>query len=55
MKGYALVECAELFGDDLERVVTWEKGADVGSLAGQVVRLPFVMQDADLYSMQFTR
>ena len=53
-EGHALEDCAELFGDELERVVTWKKGADVGTLAGQVVTLRFAMQDADLYSMRFS-
>ena len=52
-QGFALEDCADLFGDDLERVVTWSDGADVGGLAGQPVRLRFAMRDADLYSMRF--
>ena len=36
-----------------EREVAWERGPDVGSLAGRPVRLRFVMRDADLYALQF--
>ena len=51
--GYRLSECVEIFGDEIERVVSWENGADVGSLAGRAVRLRFVMAAADLYAIQF--
>lgn len=53
LPGHTLAEARELIGDDLERVVSWQKGADLGALAGQAVRLRFVMKDADLYSMRF--
>ena len=51
--GYRLSECVEIFGDEIERVVRWKNGADVGSLAGRAVRLRFVMAAADLYAIQF--
>jgi hypothetical protein len=51
--GYRLSECVEIFGDEIERVVSWKNGADVGSLAGRAVRLRFVMAAADLYAIQF--
>ena len=51
--GFGLDDCIELLGDDLERVVRWSGGPDVGSLEGVPVRLRFVLQDADLYSFQF--
>ena len=51
--GYGLVESVEIFGDQLERVVAWKGGSDVGPLAGKPVRLRFVIKDADLYSMRF--
>lgn len=55
MAGFALADCDELFGDTLERTVTWRDRADVGALAGQPVRLRVVMSDADLYSLKFVR
>ncbi len=51
--GFTLAQCPEIFGDDIARVVSWEGGSDVSALAGQPVRLRFVMKDADLYSIQF--
>ena len=44
---------AELVGDQLARAVTWKHLPDVARLAGQNVRLRFVMRDGDLYSFQF--
>ena len=51
--GYQLSQCVEVFGDEVERVVRWERGSDVGSLAGKPIRLRFVMAAADLYAIQF--
>jgi dienelactone hydrolase len=51
--GFALADAAEQIGDEIERVVTWKIGRDVSELAGRPVRLRFVMQDADLYSLRF--
>ena len=54
LKGHTLGECDEIYGDDLERTVTWKGAADVSALAGQPVRLRFALSDADLYSLRFT-
>jgi hypothetical protein len=53
LPGYGLADSTELIGDSTERTATWKSDADVGALAGQTVRLRFVMKDADLYSLQF--
>jgi len=53
IEGFALADCPEIFGDELERVVSWKQGASVESLAGQPIRLRFVLRDADLYSFRF--
>jgi hypothetical protein len=50
--GFTLADCDEMFGDSLERVVTW-RGGDLEALSGQVVRLRFELRDADLYSFRF--
>lgn len=52
LDGFALDDCHEIIGDELERRVAWN-GADLGALAGRTVRLRFVMSDADLYALQF--
>ena len=51
--GFALADCPEVFGDELQRTVSWGD-ADVGKMAGQPVRLRFVLRDADLFSFQFS-
>ncbi|HEY2157137.1 MAG TPA: hypothetical protein VGH33_16030 [Isosphaeraceae bacterium] len=50
--GFTLADCQELIGNDIERAVTFASG-DLGRLAGQAVRLRFVMKDADLYALRF--
>jgi len=50
---FTLADCSPVFGDDVERTVTWKSGFDVSRLAGQPVRLRFVMKDTDLYSFRF--
>ena len=52
--GFTLDDCREQIGNEIDRTVTWKSGSDVSSLAGEVVRLRFVMKDADLYAFQFT-
>ena len=53
LDGFALADCPEIFGDAIDRVVEWSGGSDVGALAGRPVRLRVVMDDADLYTIQF--
>ncbi len=53
LRGFALADCHEIYGDQIERVVAWKGSSDLGKLAGTPVRLRFVLKDADLYSLQF--
>ena len=53
IEGFALDDCPPIFGDELERTVAWKDGSDVSKLAGRPVRLRFVLEDADLYSIRF--
>ena len=53
IEGFSLGDCVELLGDDLERVVRWKDGRELGGLVGTPVRLRFVLSDADLYSFRF--
>jgi hypothetical protein len=43
----------EVIGDEIERVVGWTGGSDVGGLAGRPVRLRIELKDADLFSLRF--
>lgn len=51
--GFTMGECPEIYGDEIEKVVEWNLGSNVGSLKGQVVKLRFALKDADLYSIRF--
>jgi hypothetical protein len=51
--GYALDDCPDIYGDEIEGVVRWQGGSSVGSLQGRPVRLRFVLADADVYALQF--
>ncbi len=53
LPGFTQEDADEVIGDEIARTVTWNDNADVSALAGQPVRLRFVMKDADVYSMQF--
>jgi len=51
--GYTLKECKLMVGDSLERTVEWATTDDLSSLAGQAVLIRFVMNDADIFALQF--
>jgi hypothetical protein len=53
LPGFTLEDCPEMFGDSLDRTVTWKDSSDVGQLAGKAVRLRIQLRDADLYSLKF--
>ena len=53
LRGYAASECPEVRGDEVARAVSWDPGGDVSPLAGRVIRIRFVLKDADLYSFRF--
>jgi len=55
LEGFKLAECDEVFGDSLERTVTWREGqSDLHPHVGQTCRLRIVMKDADLFSVRFS-
>lgn len=53
LPGYGLEECEEFIGDRIEHRIAWKQGSEVSRLAGQPVRLRFVMKEADLFSLRF--
>jgi hypothetical protein len=50
---FSLSDCQPVFGDSLDRTVTWKAGRNVDSLAGKPVRLRFRIEDADLFALRF--
>lgn len=53
IQGYALADCDVLFGDTVDRVVTWKGASNVAALAGTPLRIRVVLQDADVYAYWF--
>ncbi|MDA0590344.1 MAG: hypothetical protein O2820_21775 [Planctomycetota bacterium] len=51
--GHSLSDCHEVFGDEIDRTVSWKDGPNVTRLAGIPVRMRFVISDADLFSFRF--
>jgi hypothetical protein len=52
--GFAAADCEAIYGDEMKHAVKW-KGGSVAPLAGKTVRLRVLLNDADLYSMQFVK
>jgi hypothetical protein len=55
IRGFALADQLPLVGDSTDRAVVWKNNPSLGSLAGQPVRLRFVLQEADVFALQFRR
>jgi hypothetical protein len=53
LPGFTLADAPEVYGDSIEQAVPWKDGSDLAGLAGQVIRLRFVLRDADLFAFQF--
>ncbi|MBM3460431.1 MAG: hypothetical protein FJX77_18070, partial [Armatimonadetes bacterium] len=54
LPGFHLEDSAEIYGDELDRRVTWKGNPSLETLAGRPVRLRFRLEDADLYSFVFS-
>jgi hypothetical protein len=53
--GYTLSDSVEHYGDELAGVIKWKSGSSLEQLQGKVVRLRFVLKDADVYSLRFIK
>lgn len=53
LPGFACEDCPPLFGDSVDRVVTWQRGADLSAIRNLPVRVRFILHDADVYSFKF--
>lgn len=51
--GFTLDECDAIYGDSIDRRVSWKGNRSVAALNGRPVVLRFVMCEADLYSLAF--
>jgi hypothetical protein len=52
LPGHTLADADELYGDDLDRPVTWRGTGDLSQLAGRPVRLRFALKDADVFAFR---
>ena len=55
VEGFALADCREVLGDDLDRRVVWNGSPDVSQLSGLPIRLRFTLRDADLFAFRFAK
>ena len=51
--GRSLADCDLVYGDQIDRVVTWGGERSLAQLAGRPVRLEVELKDADLYALAF--
>lgn len=51
--GFVEEDCDVIFGDSLNRIVSWKGQEDTSFLAGQPIRMRLVMMEADVYSWKF--
>lgn len=51
--GFSRNDCDLIYGDSIDRRVTWKGSSNVATLIGRPVILKFVMREADLYSLIF--
>lgn len=55
LPGFELAKSERFVGDQIDHRVVWEDDPDLSELAGQPIRLRFVMTETDLYSYRFRR
>ena len=53
ISGFTLDECDIIYGDSLDRRISWNGNRSVDSLTGRPVVLRLVMREADVYSLKF--
>ncbi len=51
--GFTLSDCDLQYGDELERIVSWQGQRDLGKLRGRPVRMVIELKDADLFAFRF--
>jgi len=53
IEGFTLNDCYPIFGDSVDRKVEWKTASDLHAIQGKMVRLRFVLKDADIFAFQF--
>ena len=52
-EGFGADDCDEIYGNEPNKIVTWNGKGDVSQLRGKPVRLVFELRDADLFAFRF--
>ncbi len=52
IEGFGLADCHAVYGDTVDREVSWKGGRGLEGLNGQAVRMRFVLRGADLYALR---
>lgn len=50
---FDLSNAPEFYGDSIAEAYKWDRTDDVSSLAGKVIRIRFILKDADIFSYRF--
>ncbi len=53
LPGFEMADARTLVGDSIDESAAWKKNPSLAALAGQPVRLRFLLQEADLFALQF--
>ena len=51
INGFSLQDCIPMTGDKIEYPVRWKSGKSIGELVNRPVKIRFVLNDADIYSL----
>jgi hypothetical protein len=54
LPGFSKSDCDVLFGDTLDRTVTWQNRSDLSALAGKPICIRMFLSEADIYSLKFS-
>ncbi len=52
---FAVEDCDLIYGNELNRVVSWRGNSNLSRFEGKMIRLKFEMKDADLFALQFAQ
>ena len=53
--GFELASSQPLTGDSIEQIVSWKTSDSVAKLSGKTIRIRFVIENGDIYSVRFRR
>jgi len=53
LEGFTLADCDPIYTDALDHQVSWKGSTELTELEGKALRLRFVLQEADIFSLQF--